>query len=131
MSCLLLNREDYVKCATDVFNILKSKEIARLTADLYKLNERAYNSKYQENNEGLEINYKEYENELKKKYGKEDFYMILRFLNCVAYQCNEDDKESYETALNNIYEITYYIARELFENETTNYRWGYYGTKSN
>ena len=126
MSCWLLNRNNYVNCAIDVYNLLDSKELAQQVASLYKLNEKAYNIRYAESYYTKKIKDDEIFVDRQIEQTPDNFYKILRFFNCVRYQCDEDEK-IYKDVERITNMVIYRLARDIFENETSKFEWGEYG----
>ena len=125
MSCWLLNREDYIKCATDVYNLLDSKELGEDVAKLYTINKKAYTYRYDVNTSIKKIEEKEWchSNEIEQK--PENFFRILAFLRCVLYQCDETEK-IYNEAKSIVEKVIYKLARDIFEDESDKFKWGEY-----
>lgn len=125
MSCWFLERNKYVNCAIDVYNLLDSKELARQVASLYKFNEKAYNIRYNESYYTKMIEDNEIFVKKQIEQTPDNFYKILSFFNCVQYQCDEEEKiyKDVETITN---KVIYELARNIFNNETAKFEWGEY-----
>ena len=125
MSCWLLNREDYIKCATDVYNLLDSKELGEGVAKLYTINKKAYTYRYDVNTSIKKIEEKEWcqSNGIEQK--PENFFRILAFFKCVLYQCDETEK-IYNEAKSIVEKVIYKLARDIFEDESDKFQWGEY-----
>ena len=129
MSCMVLDRESYERCADEVFFLTDNVELANDVCKLYELNQKAYNVRYREKNRidrikftkecnGNEILTTERIHYIESRQAK--YTRIVQFLACVYYQNSESqnlEKQTQEI----IGLVLFNLSKKIFDNDELKY----------
>ena len=132
MSCFVVGKSEYIKFANTLLAIVEKYNVSdemkniikSYTCNLYELNQRAYNYRYNINQNNIDhINIENFEPKMEyNEDSTQTFYRIYFFLRCIAYQINEN-KIYNKLAMPMIYELTWYAGRKLLKHDE-NIKWG-------
>lgn len=129
MSCMVLDRESYERCADEVFFLTDNVELANDVCKLYELNQKAYNVRYRERNKidrikftkecnGNEILTTERIHYIESRQAK--YTRIVQFFACVYYQNSESQKLEKQTQ-EIIGLVLFNLSKKIFDNDELKY----------